>query len=136
MKLTLSNVVKAGVSIEEKFDFLYDCTEKVLSKYNPCKISFLKSGVNCIDCKAGFSNPNDLCCTGCRFHTDKGCVANKPLTCKLYLCRTATKKFPNCVKELNDIYACASFLRLLSFRGDKKDSIKSGFSCVISSGCS
>lgn len=125
MELTLESVADAPISIEQKFDFLYDCAVKVLSKYNPCKITFENTSVHCIGCGHDGNKPNTLCCKGCRFHTNKGCIAEKPLSCKLWLCETAKDKFPECRKELNEIRIPFSKLNLWSFRGDKKASLKS-----------
>ena len=130
MKLSLDTVVKSKVSLEEKFDFLYEMAQEILAHYQPCKIKFLKNGANCIDCSKSLyrSKPNVLCCDGCQYHTlSKGCMAEKPLTCKLWLCRTAAEKFPTCANKLDEIYEKADELDLLSFRGDRTDSLKNGY---------
>lgn len=126
MKLTLENIRHAPISMEEKFDFLHEEAEKILTKYQPCKIRHLKNGdVSCIGCGDKFTDNkiNELCCGGCKFHTNKGCIAHKPLTCKLYLCDIAGLKFPDCSKLLRAIEKIAIDLHLWVFRGDKKMSL-------------
>lgn len=124
MNLTLDNVVGARANIEKKFDFLFDEVQKVLSKYNPCAITIKDKSVHCIGCGFGGNNPNELCCSGCKFHTKSGCIANRPLTCKTWLCGKARMVFPECAQELDNIVHRVIDLNLYVFRGDKDASIK------------
>jgi hypothetical protein len=119
--------------IEAKFEELYAKAEKILAKYQPCAISVVKGKVYCVDCFANRpknifceppAKPNVLCCGGCSYHSDKGCTAEKPLTCKLWLCLTAICKFPKCHKALRKLRIEANDWGFYCFRGNKQDSLK------------
>ena len=107
--------------LEKKFDELYAKAEEILSKYKPCKITVIKGKVHCVGC-SGRNPPNELCCGGCQFHTVKGCIADKPLTCKLWLCNTARNDFPECDDELDVLRDKAAMFWV--YRGYKQSSLK------------
>jgi hypothetical protein len=123
--------------IERKFEELYAKAEEVLKRYNPCAIIVVKGKVHCIDCgkkaKSIFFKPavqNLLCCGGCKFHNDKGCTAEKPLTCKLWLCNTAMEQFPKCYRELRELRIEANDWILYAPRGDKQACLKSAYAAA------
>jgi len=134
-KLTTNRRQKLREFLESKFEELYQRAEVVLRKHNPCAITRHKGKVYCAGCPAkqpewiysGGVYPNALCCGGCKFHTDKGCVAEKPLTCKLWLCATATRLFPQCEAELQKINNEASGWNLCVLRGDKTMSLQHAY---------
>jgi len=116
--------------IEKEFDKLYAKAEFILSKYQPCAISKVKGTIRCIDCMDGkkwMTTPNLLCCGGCKFHTIKGCIAEKPLTCKLWLCGSAAVAFPECFKQLQSLSKKAIKLGLYCARGDKKEILQNAY---------
>lgn len=53
----------------------------------------------CLDCFAGKLGKTP-CCVGCPLHTGTGC-ASKPVSCALYMCWDARKKFPE-IAEMMD----------------------------------
>ena len=66
---------------------LYERTENVLKKYNPCK----REGSKCLG-----GNPTPCCLSNytlkdCGYLTDKGCICT-PLKCKTWLCNTALRQ--------------------------------------------
>jgi hypothetical protein len=121
--------------IERKFEELYAKAEVILKRYNPCAISIVNGKISCIDCgiqsRSSFFKPavpNFLCCKGCKFHDIiKGCTAEKPLTCKLWLCLTATCKFPKCHKALRKLRIEANDWGLYYSRGSKQDSLRKAY---------
>ena len=134
-KLTVNRRQKLREFLENKFEELYQKAEVVLRKHNPCAITRHKGKVYCVGCPAkqpewiysGGVYPNALCCGGCKFHTDKGCTAEKPLTCKLWLCATAAKFFPECDKKLKEISNEAFKWNLCVSREDKTMSLQHAY---------
>jgi len=78
---------------------LYERTENVLKKYNPCK----REGSKCL-----VGDPTPCCHSNytlkdCGYLTDKGCIFT-PLKCKTWLCNTALKHAEKeCIDELKAI---------------------------------
>lgn len=107
------------------FDDLYSLADKFIQKWNPCQIEIKNGVATCISSRTrpSFTKPRVLCCTGCEYHSaTKGCTAEKPLTCKLWLCdevklpKEAWRKYDN----LLDLFRKTNFR---VHRGDKETSI-------------
>ncbi len=121
--------------IEKLYDGFFAEAVAVIEQYNPCKVRKCRCGVVCTEWRArqypgvyhfiDDNKPNDLCCGGCKHHDrDRGCHAEKPLACKLWLCYSAEERYPGARKKLEDIQERAeNVLGPLLFRGDRKDSI-------------
>lgn len=125
--------MKSRRALEKQFDSLYAQAERILKKYNPCQHKMENGKHSCLGKKhrvweARSYNRDRVviscCCLGCKFWVkDKGCTANKPLSCKVWLCGIAEKLNPVVAKKLNALsqkVICAGFY---VFRGDKNDSI-------------
>lgn len=112
--------------LERIFDYLWAQADAIIKAHSPCEVKIGKHGVSCLDCRVRHrpTEINILCCGGCKFHTkDKGCIADKPLTCRTWLCYSAQEAHPEAHRRLQDI---ASRMHRLGFyvgRGDKEDSI-------------
>lgn len=106
--------------LELVYDQLYERAEKLLKEGNPCQWNCGK----CIGMKRGtVNNTPQCCCEGC-CHWKTGCTADKPLTCKLWLCKVAKKSTDkNTRRGLLDVSAEANRLGFFAFRGEKKESI-------------
>lgn len=63
------------------YDLIYDKTNKLFKKYNPCEIGKNIFGEIC--CRN--TNNTELCCTGCSHLSKSGCTVHC-LACKLCLC--------------------------------------------------
>jgi len=110
--------------LEEIYDLLYEKAEAILKRDNPCEHK-MKCGVHsCLgkkDILSGDNNPQ-CCCEGCPFW-DKGCKAEKPLTCKTWLCRISKKIYPETYSDLNKITQLIDLLHFWVYRGDKRQSL-------------
>lgn len=70
---------------------LYDAMDKLIKKYNPCKIRNKK-------CVRG-----RMCCADCEYLSDTGCIT-KCLTCKLWFCTHVDKhKYPKLFRAIEKI---------------------------------
>jgi hypothetical protein len=113
--------------LERVFDKLYAEAERILQEHRPCKVKMNQHGASCLDCRVQRreTKVNELCCGGCKWHkADRGCTANKPLTCKTWLCFTAQHGDPEAQRRLQRV---AERVRRLGFyvgRGDREDSIQ------------
>jgi hypothetical protein len=87
--ITLQEVIDKELTYDE----FYRRGQAILDKYNPCNIS--ADGKTC--------NGGHPCCGGCRHLGATGCTV-EALYCKLWLCGEAAHKFPECHKELTDLY--------------------------------
>lgn len=112
--------------LERIFDKLYAEAERVLRSHRPCKVAVNQHGASCLDCRNGHaSKVNVMCCGSCKWHTkDRGCVANKPLTCRTWLCYTAQLHDREADRKLERIAARAHRLGFYVGRGDKEQSIQ------------
>ena len=121
--------------VEVLYDRFYSRALAVIKKDNPCQVK--REGVNvvcaeCIDRRKPESihfiddaKPNTLCCIRCEHHNPKkGCQADRPLACKLWLCQTAKKLYPEAAAELDKISTEAhEVFGTLCFRGDRKQTV-------------
>jgi hypothetical protein len=104
---------KKEMLIDQKIklhDRLYDYANKIIKKYDPCKI------------ENGACVRENICCNGCKYLTKDGCSI-KCLWCKLWLCDYLLKK-PKCrplILRLKKIEKIASKKRLLIERGSRED---------------
>ena len=126
----LTRKKRLAEAAEELYDRLYAEAEAILKQYNPCRVHKCSAGVVCTEwvClnkdrgairHATDAKPNTLCCTGCQFHDKaKGCQAEKPLPCKLWLCNYAKRLFPEAEDRLDVLRERADVF--FKFRGDKK----------------
>lgn len=115
---------------EKLYDHLYAEAEAILKEHNPCRVHTCSAGVVCTEWVClrkereairsyTDARANTLCCTRCQFHDKaKGCQAEKPLPCKLWLCEYAKKLFPEAEKKLKALRYRADIFFV--FRGDKK----------------
>lgn len=89
---------------------LYAYTDKIIKKYDPCKI---KNG------KCARITP---CCEGCKYLTENGC-STECLCCKLWLCNYLLKKSEHSLlfSKLEKIEKVASRKNILLERGSKED---------------
>lgn len=112
--------------LSQKYDELWDKADKLLKANSPCGIKMKGGSIICRGCaEIGMGNPNELCCGGCKFHTIDGCQAEKPLSCKLWLCNTAASHLPRSVScELAFLESEADKLGFITLRGDKTASMK------------
>jgi hypothetical protein len=115
--------------IEKEYDELYERAAKIISETNPCEVKTVNGFVRCMSCSHRVCGEvilvNELCCDGCKHHNmKKGCQAEKPLQCKLWLCEQSKRKHPNVNTQLRllHIEAMEKFGCLLN-RGDKTESI-------------
>lgn len=124
--------------LERVFDKLWNKADAVIKEFNPCEV-IGKRVVTCLGCRMVLrefnffgqaiqlppdGNENTLCCDGCKWHTDKGCVAHQPLTCRTWLCGTAKHKHPEANRRLRRIANRLIQLGFYAHRGDRKASIK------------
>lgn len=73
------------------YNRLYDISNFLLKKYNPCKIE----NDHCIMSK-------NFCCIGCKYLTNKGCSV-KCLWCKLWMCGAGSDHLRKQLWTLNSI---------------------------------
>jgi len=94
----------------ELYDRLYNHADKLLKKYNPCRI------------KNGKCANGRFCCYGCKYLNKSGCTV-KCLECKLWLCSylVSLPKWQSLTSKLNKMMTIAFKNELLLFRGSKKD---------------
>ncbi len=120
---------KTRKQIEREYDDLYEKVAKLISETNPCEVAIKNKTAYCGSCSrivcGDVIKPNELCCDGCEHHSmTKGCQAEKPLECKLWLCSQSKTKHPVVAKKLYefrnqayDLFGC------LLHRGDKTETI-------------
>ena len=78
------------------YDFMYVMGDRLIKKYNPCKIQTPRSGpATCL-------GDNGPCCNNCDYLGNTGCTV-MCLGCKLGLCRMATDAYPELVDKLQRI---------------------------------
>jgi hypothetical protein len=123
-------------TLSQKFDELWDKANAIISAAKPCGIKSVNGEITCRGCSFHkdfrqsvyyvAESPNILCCGGCKYHEpNKGCIAEKPLMCKLWLCHSASKFLKGDKSlQLAEIKSQASDLGLLCFRGNKEESIQ------------
>lgn len=120
---------KTRKQVEREYDKLYDKVAKLISKTNPCEVTIKNKTATCMACfkRCGgeIIQPNELCCDGCAHHNiKKGCQAEKPLMCKLWLCRHSQEKYPEVTKKLSNFRREAyKLFGVLCIRGDKTETI-------------
>jgi hypothetical protein len=112
--------------LERVFDKLYAQAEAILQEHRPCAVKVNQYGASCLDCRIKYRDTqvNVLCCGGCKWHSARGCTANKPLTCRTWLCHTAQQHDPEAKRKLSRIADRISRLGFYVGRGDREDSIQ------------
>ena len=133
----MPNKKRIREALEKLYDRLYSEAEAVLNQYNPCQVGRCSAGIVCTEwrefqkpeaIKSSDNNaqPNTLCCIRCRYHSPtKGCQADRPLTCKLWLCSAAKICFPVAEKKLAELRDRAKIFYY--YRGNRKMSIDEAF---------
>lgn len=110
------------------YNNLYYEVDKFMKSINPCKISGGK-------CARGKSGGTNFCCgafgtsTGkdCSYCSSTGCKAEKPLACRLWLCRTAESNLnEKQLKQLEYYRKLAGIFanERIAFRATKQDAKK------------
>lgn len=111
--------------LEKIYDTLYEEADKVLKEFNPCEHK--GDGDNHICLGSTKENPAmwkensaACCCGGCKFwKINVGCTAEKPLSCKVWLCGAARLKHKEIPHKLDAIAKKAYNLELVGARQDK-----------------
>lgn len=117
------------ILIGRVFEYLYNQADSILKESNPCRHTFKKGKHNCVgqdDELGGMSlgrRQAACCCYGCNFFNN-GCTAEKPLTCKTWLCPTAKLTNSGATKKLNEIANLTDYFGLYTVRGDKQQSLE------------
>jgi len=113
------------------YDALYDEADSIVKENNPCgwkstknKCRGVQLSAECMGMVKGSNNNTpQCCCDGCKFWNN-GCTAEKPLTCKTWLCRIATFNAPSEVlTKLSDITQKILHYNFFVHRGDKTASM-------------
>lgn len=106
------------------YDILFQQAEYIVRVEKPCEIKKRGATVTCVGCRVGNDKPNVLCCIGCQWHDHaKGCQADKPLTCKAWLCSVAKDRHPETRERLRRLNQRIMKLKFWVCRGDKRQSI-------------
>lgn len=102
--------------LELVFDKFYDEATAILKEFNPCEHKVDNNIHTCI----GKLNPKEnglywseiaCCCRNCPlWNKELGCTANKPLTCRTWICTVAGLKYPYIKEKLDNIV-----LRMMPF---------------------
>lgn len=111
--------------LDEVFELLYAAANKIVVEEKPCEHEVTATGHTCVGKSHadGGNNRPQCCCAGCRFF-DNGCNAEKPLTCKCWLCPVARKKHPTTTKRLGEINHLVLTFNFWEGRADKSESIQ------------
>jgi hypothetical protein len=131
--------MKSRADLEKIFDELYDRVDSLIKRHNPCQVTVTpntrfvsgvdvrctsnrESTIKCGIFDKGKRRSLDLCCGGCEFHTPTGCVAEKPMACRMWLCYTIKNNPKNAdlVNQLNNLESEARREDFYVIRGDKK----------------
>ena len=110
--------------LEAIFEKLYARAESVLNNFQPCEHKVINKKHSCLgqsDSLAGNNTPQ-CCCIGCP-SWNKGCKAEKPLTCKTWLCGIAKLNYPKAYIQLTEVANLAKRFGFYVFRGDKNSSM-------------
>ena|SRR5438045_137094 len=117
--------------LEKAFDLILAQANDILAKANPCQHSTKCGKHSCIGMVmkdwATVTRGNegvDACCTGCQYLGPKGCIADGPLFCKLWLCTTAQNLNPETYNELTRLRAVGKYFGLLYYREGRAHSLK------------
>lgn len=117
--------------LEEIHDSLYVRAQIILKSKKPCghkKVGGVHSCIGMVE--GGEDNRPGCCCFGCP-HLDpkKGCIAEKPLTCRTWLCEIARGANPETSAQLRIISQQASDLGFWICRGTKWEEIEQAAGC-------
>ena len=120
--------------LSKAYDELYEQADAVLKQFNPCQHTSDKNGEHtCVEAETvkseairfwGKNYAPQCCCVGCTFWTKTGCTADKPLTCKTWLCGITALKNPEANAKLRQIADQARSLFIYHERMDKKESLE------------
>jgi hypothetical protein len=81
---------------EVLYDALYEEVDLFMKKHNPCDIRDGK-------CTKGRKGYNSFCCSWCPELSDNGCIADKPLACRIWLCSVPLDTMSKELKKEYDI---------------------------------
>jgi hypothetical protein len=120
----MTNKEKFDTLLEQVFDLLYKRADKIVIIEKPCEHTVNAAGHSCIgkSHKTGGGNRPQCCCDGCKLFRD-GCKAEKPLTCKCWLCPIAQTKHPKTANKLWKIDNLVLDFGFWASRGDKSESL-------------
>lgn len=70
--------------LDKLYDRIYYMADKAIKKHNPCQIEIVGKKIKC----RNVTEPEkSVCCGGCPYmRHGTGCMADKPIFCKLYFC--------------------------------------------------
>ena len=111
--------------LDDVFEALYLAADAILIQDKPCEHEVTAMGHTCLgkDHKRGGNKRPQCCCSGCHFFKN-GCTAEKPLTCKCWLCPIAKDKYPDTHKNLWYIDNLVLAFYFWIPRGSKSESIQ------------
>jgi hypothetical protein len=75
------------------YNRLWSRADELIKRHQPCQWHRDPEGhMQCLGSKAGFVPPDSACCISCKHHTpEKGCQADRPLSCRTWLCGHHTR---------------------------------------------
>jgi hypothetical protein len=86
--------------LDKLYDRIYYMADKAIKKHNPCQIEIVGEKIKC----RGVTEPEkSVCCGGCPYmRHGTGCMADKPIFCKLYFCgRPLDRGMPKMLLKLS-----------------------------------
>jgi len=91
----MSNVIsqRGTVFSEASYDALWSKVDAFMLRVKPCAIE----NNTCLNHRLG--DGDNFCCAGCEHLGIKGCEADKPLTCRAWLCQVATNNLSESERE-------------------------------------
>jgi hypothetical protein len=104
---------------ESAYDALWNKVDAFMLRVKPCAIK----NNTCLNHRLG--NNDNFCCAGCEHLGIKGCEADKPLTCRVWLCQVATNNLSESEREeyfklYDEVFASGFF----SHRSSKNEVIE------------
>lgn len=107
--------MKQEISLSELHDIIYEITDNLIQRYDPCKID--ENG------RCEESRPNEnTCCKGCKHLGAGGCTVDA-LYCKLYLCWKAAKENPELAAKLTPLWTLSHRIFGISGRKSKQETL-------------
>lgn len=117
--MTLKEYLK---KLSAKYDELYEKADKILKKYNPCKVEGKGACATCLSGRHPDGTGISFCCGGCQHLGKNGCTV-KALSCKLWICNIAITE--EVQREMNRIRVEVSMYGLNGFRTSKEETMES-----------
>ena len=109
-------------ALETIYDRIYELANRMLRRYNPCKIDH--SGI-CMRTRARKEHHSNCCCEGCKYLSSNGCKV-KALPCKLWTCYFVQKdpKNAHLIKRLDLLLRISYKYGLYGFRNEREEIVK------------